>query len=538
MYNTSFVKKFLLVATVVFFSSCDKDFNAIGDNLIGDDHFGLEPEQYDVVAYNQGVTAVQSNGLPINALGIYDNPVLGETTANFNTQVSLEAYAPIIGDAPVIQSVVLSVPYYSHVKVANSDGSSTYELDSIYGAPDGKLKLSVYESGVQMRSSYFDNGSQLAQLYYTDEDATFDKFKKVVDETTQDPLNNDPRESQNKKFFFDATQQVDSVVDATTKKVTVTRVAPEMRLNLDKAFFQRKILNADASKLSSESFFQEYFRGLYFKAEKSGGSATNMALLDFATKGRITIKYKAKTASTTDADETMEDKTLIINLKGNTVSLPKDIKKAEYAAAIDPANVNSIQGDARLYLKGGQGSLAVIELKDFAAKLEDVRAKKWLVNEANLVFHVDSDKMTGADEARRIYLYDLDNNVILADYVDGTSGALNKDPKSTRYIFDGMLNVDATTKRGKTYKIRLTNHVRNLIKDATAKNVRLGLVVTEDINMIASNKLKLKNTVISEVPRASVMSPLGTVLFGANIPAGDVNYDKRLKLEVYYTKPN
>ena len=83
MYNTSFIKKILLVATVVLLYSCDKDFNAIGDDLIGDDHFGLEPEKYDVLAYNQEVTPVQSNGLTLNGLGIYDNPVFGTTTANF-----------------------------------------------------------------------------------------------------------------------------------------------------------------------------------------------------------------------------------------------------------------------------------------------------------------------------------------------------------------------------------------------------------------------------------------------------------------------
>ena len=49
------------------------------------------------------------------------------------TQVALETNAPTIGESPVIESVVLSVPYFSHVKSANPDGSNTYELDSIYG---------------------------------------------------------------------------------------------------------------------------------------------------------------------------------------------------------------------------------------------------------------------------------------------------------------------------------------------------------------------------------------------------------------------
>ena len=65
MYNTSFFKKILLIATVAVFYSCDKDFNALGDDIIGDNHFGLEPELYDVKAYNQKVTPVLSNNLEI-----------------------------------------------------------------------------------------------------------------------------------------------------------------------------------------------------------------------------------------------------------------------------------------------------------------------------------------------------------------------------------------------------------------------------------------------------------------------------------------
>lgn len=535
MYNTSFIKKILLVATVVLLYSCDKDFNAIGDDLIGDNHFGLESEKYDVLAYNQEVTPVQSNALTINGLGIYDNPVFGTTNGNYATQVGLAEYSPVIGEEPEIESVVLSIPYFNHIKSTNTDGSTVYELDSIFGSPEGKLKLSVYESGVQMRGSYFDNGSQLVQLYYTDQNAEFDNFKKG------NRLNDDSNVFQNDQFFFDATEKVDSTTDATTKKVTVTRVAPEMRLNLNKAYFQTKILNAAASKLSSTDIFQEYFRGLYFKTERSGSSPSNMALIDFA-KGKITIKYKAKTEITTDAETVKEDKSLVINLGGGAnVNLLTDTKKTEYANAINPASVNKTEGDQELYLKGGQGSAAVIDLSNFATKLAEIRDNKWMVNEANLVFYIDSDKMTGADEPKRVYLYDLTNNVPLIDYNDGTSGSLTpEDVKGTKFIFDGMLKVDATTKRGKYYKVRITNHIRNLIKDATAVNVKLGLVVTEDIAVVASNKLKNRiqmspDEYFSEVPRGSVMSPVGTILYGSKASVPD---DKRLKLEVYYTKPN
>ncbi|WP_338841756.1 DUF4270 domain-containing protein [Flavobacterium ginsenosidimutans] len=533
MYNTSFVKKIFLAVIAVFLYSCDKDFNALGDGLVGDDHFGLESEKYDVVAFNQEVTPIQSNNLATNALGIYDDPVFGTTTANFVTQIGLETYAPTIGESPVIESVTLSIPYFNTLKTTNTDGSHTYELDSIYGDKNGKLKLSIYESKMQMRNSYFNNGSQLPQFYYTDQSTDF--FNAMGPNPKR--LNNGGA-LENDEFFFSSEEITVKTTDPDTKVETVDRSVPAMTLSLDKDFFQDKILDAVASKLSTEDIFQEYFRGLYFNVERSGSSPANMALIDFS-GGKIIIKYKAKTAITTDADSTTEDKTITLLLKSgystgvaSTASFLQTVRKPDYESAIT-TNVNKTEGDERLYLKGGQGSLSVIRLTDFASQLETIRASNWKVNEANLVFTIDADKMTGLVEPNRVYLYDLTNNTPLVDYYsDGTSNTLQ--PGLSKYVFGGIINLDSN-KRGKTYKIRITDHVRNLIKDATAKNVDLGLVVSQSINVSASNVLKLKNETISQAPRASVMSPLGTILYGSKASVAE---DKRVRLEVYYTKPN
>jgi hypothetical protein len=58
-----------------------------------------------------------------------------------------------------------------------------------------------------------------------------------------------------------------------------------------------------------------------------------------------------------------------------------------------------------------------------------------------------------------------------------------------KIIFDGNLITNATTK-GTSYKIRITNHIRNLIKFKDSTNIKLGLVVTEDINNPISYKVK------------------------------------------------
>lgn len=543
MYNTSFIKKILLALMVVLLYSCDKDFNAIGDGLVGDDHFGLAPEDYNVVAFNQEVTPIQSNNMTVNALGIFDNPVFGTTTANFVTQLGLASYAPTIGETPVIESAVLTIPYFTKNKTTNAEGDSTYELDSIYGDKNGKIKLSVYASGYQMRNSYFSGGSQLAQYYYTDQNNDFfdvlgksEPFGKVL-------LNNGGV-LENEQFFFDSKEIVRDSIGANDVKIKI-RTAPQMVLNLDKQFFQEKILNAPASKLSTEDLFQEYFRGLYFMVEKSGSSPSNMALLDFS-KGVITIKYKAKTAATTDDANATEDRKLLIRLSSSatsTASFLQDTRESNYDIAVKNPNIN--EGDERLYLKGGQGSLGVIKLFDQTDVLSydtngnvvsgannvpdqldeirnNVKLKNWKVNEANLVFYVDTDKMVSTKEPKRIYLYDLTNNTILLDYSADDAAP-----------FGGLITLDSN-KKGKWYKMRITSHIRNLIKDATAKNVNLGVVVSLAGGTITSNILKNKNTTISQVPRTSVMSPLGTVLYGGKSSAGD----KRLKLQVYYTKPN
>ena len=131
MYNTSFFKKMLVAASLVFLYSCDKEYNAIGDELIGDNHFDLLQYSSDVVAYNQKVGPIQSNNLPLNALGIYNDGAFGKTTANFATQIVLATPNPTIGEEAVIDSVYLTVPYFSTLKTTNTDGSHEYELDSI-----------------------------------------------------------------------------------------------------------------------------------------------------------------------------------------------------------------------------------------------------------------------------------------------------------------------------------------------------------------------------------------------------------------------
>jgi hypothetical protein len=313
-----------------------------------------------------------------------------------------------------------------------------------------------------------------------------------------------------------------------------------MYLKLNKDFFQKKIIGGNSQgKLANNNVFREYFRGLYFKVEAAATepNGSSLAMINFR-GGKITIKYKEDKEEQEDDEVVIVrvDKTMELALTGTTVSLVSQDRKPEYSAAL--ASASATEGDERLYINGGSGSMAIIDLfgrdaSGESAELEEYRAKNWLINEANLTFYIDKEKMAGAVEPNRIYLYDLSNNSTILDYLlDQTTNSLK--PKLGKGIYNGIIVKE--DERGTLYKIRLTNHITQLLKNADSTNVRLGLVVTEAVAIIDNYAVKNQTASgLEKVPTASVLNPLGTVLYGSKT---SVPLDKRLKLEIYYTKPD
>ncbi|PJJ09974.1 uncharacterized protein DUF4270 [Flavobacterium sp. 1] len=537
MLKNSFFKTFPFLFFILLLNSCDKEFSVVGEDIIGDNSFGITKEEFPVVAYNEKINAVQSNNLDINAFGVYDNPSFGITTATFVTQLTMASVNPTFDlTTAKIKSVVLSIPYFGHKDpdaTVDSEGKTVYILDSIYGPAKAKMKLSVHESGYYLRNLDPEDQLTQSQKYYNDQYSDF------TQNIIGNALNDDADTAQNSAFFFDPSQH--SVKTTTGGKDVTTWTPPAMQLNLNTAFFTAKILNAPAGSLVDNNVFTNYFRGLFFNIEASSGE---LAMINFKA-GKITITY----TETVSAVET--EKTFVLNLTGNTVSLLNQSNtNANYTDATKTAtDAVKAQGVANLYLKGGEGSMSVLSLFDptdnhgleltdvpngVPDQLDDLRRNKCLINQANLTFHLNTAAMTTSYYPQRIYLYDYTNHKVLADYGDATAAS---NSKNNKFVFGGIISKDATG-GGYSYKFRITEHIRNLVKSSTSANVELGLVVTEDINKFVFYALKDKTGIPLYVPMASVINPLGAIVFGNNIPSNDVNYDKRVKFEIYYTKAN
>jgi len=543
-----------LFSLLLFMNSCDKDYNNIGSNLVGDNHYKYKScDSLSCIAYIQATGNVQTSNLDINPLGMMTNPVFGNTTADFVSQVALSTENPtffestLTGHKPInIKSVVLSVPYFCSITAYNSDGSKTYELDSIYGDATSKMRIKIQENTTYLRSLDPALNFQEVQAYYNNEAISYNS----------QALNDSTDTSQNEAFFYDKAEIVTTTTN-TDGTTTTTRSAPSMNLNLNKAFFYNKIINAPAGKLLNNNVFKDYFRGLYFNIENIG-QAGSLAMLNFK-QAKIVISYY-EDLETTASDGTItlsrNLKTLNLTFTGNCVSLQNTTNNTNYLTAI--SSPNTVQGDSRLYIKGAQGSVSLLSLfgttdvitydrtndviktgsNGIPDELDQMKAAKWLINEANLICYVDQDAMsnTAVYEPNRLFLFDVNNKRPIYDYyVDNSSSYL---PKFNKYVYGGIIEKNSAG-RGTQYKFRLTTHLRNLInKDST--NIRLGLAVTESINSIGVVKLAtpvISPIALAKIPAMSVANPLGTIIFGSNIPLGDPNYDKRLRLQIYYTKP-
>lgn len=563
MINATFLRKLALVLVSLFFASCDKDYNTIGSDIIGAENFNFKSESFDVKAYNQKVTGVETNNLAINQLGIIDNAIFGKTTANFVTQLTLEKVAPVFNNPAtiVIDSVVLDVPYFSTKSLV--DG--TYQLNSIYttnatATVFDPIDLKVFQNGYELHDYDPNDQLQTALKFYSNQDSFFDSNKvgsylndKVgLINTAHPEMGNEntifipnKKEFVNFKIKSEKSSAIPYVMTHTRTTEVESRVAPSMRLHLNKSYFKTSIIEAAADKLVNNNAFKTYFKGLYFQVQNA--ATGSLMQLDFK-KGSVTIYYEedsiVKNADGSDKGNDRPKKTVKLNMSGNTVNLFNNTDNPTYAAAV--ATPDRANGDQKLYLKGGEGSLSFIELFPTVAgstkqTLAQLKAKNVLVNEASLTFTVDKTGMpSDYRKPLRIYVFDADNNTPIYDYyfdnsTSTTNILLNKS------LYGGILTTVGTKD---IYKINITQHINNILKETTGvtNNVRLGVVVTD--NITTTNNSFLKTAIpdastanpsrkFDRVPSASITNPLGTVLYGTNTGTPDND----IKFEIYYTEP-
>ncbi len=536
---TRFIVGVLAVFSVV---SCDDDPNAVGGEVLGDVNFSDETYQSVPVAYSKKLARVQTSAIPstndgastANIIGYYDDPVYGLSKYSVLSQVRFNnadnvSFVPSFGTNPVLDSVVLSIPYYSRelTSVTDADGlvRKTYALDSVYGSTP--MNISVYRSNYFLRDvdpSIAGAELEQRQVYYSDD---INNFGASVEDDLLATAENVLPSSQQIVLILPDGADEDSDQD-------VVFQVPQLKVKLPNDYFATAILDKNGTtELSNINNFRNYFRGIYLKPELVGAEGN---LFFFNKNGvNITLYYTFENA---DGSGDRSSGSVQIAFDNNSVNGIDSTLDPTIATTLE--NQDSINGEKNLYLKGGDGSYAVLDLfggtvsnenGEQEAELSFLQRQDWLVNEANLIFYIDQEKVISGDsEPERIYIFDEETGLILVDFsLDNvsTTSPINSIPNHLGRISRGSDN------RGEFYKIKITRHIVNVL-NGSINNNRLGVAVSQNVNIFGAAKAFTPNSTEDDiVPFASVLSHEGTILYGNT---DDVPESKRLRLEIFYSK--
>lgn len=407
-----------------------------------------------------------------------------------------------------------------------------YEVDSIYGNRTSPVHIKVSELTYYLSSLDPENNFETSSPYYSDRDFYAEGFYDAV--LFDAPYTLDFNELR----FNYAEDDPDTEEDETTQ--VETRLTPRLRIPLAIDFFQEKIMDQEGEAvLANSNNFNDHLKGINIRMDNVADDIYMLLNLNNAT---IKVNYTYTTLDDQETEDTADD------VSGTA--------EGTFTLALDGVTINHFSNEAetpfvqpadaiadRFALRGALGSRARIKLFDSDAStavLDNLRSTNILINEANLIFYIDPAITENWTEnsriAERLFLYDLEDNLPLADYYSDSS--VGEIPKEDKNVYSGILEYqDGVPYR---YKFRITEHISNLIRsDDTdlSYNTELGLTVTYSIANIAFRSGSIEgSTEEVNYPLGALTNPLGTLLIGPNPPQELM--DKRLQLEIIYTDFN
>jgi hypothetical protein len=409
-----------------------------------------------------------------------------------------------------------------------------YEIDSVFGNRNAEFDLKVYELTYYLSSLDPANNFESLKEYFSDDDF----YKKGYYGKTL----HDDRVS----LDFNEVPVLYNEDDPTTDPDELTQVnyfeTPRIRIPLDTEFFQRSVMNLEGSeKIVNQANFNNFFKGIIVRAENFSDDLYMM--LDIF-NARIVLEYNYNSYNTNGTDDVSDDSidrkktSSIIPLGGVTINLYDQVNFDQKILTEVNSSAENIPSE-KIYLNG---SKFISKLKLFSGdnsisdELSSFMSKNVLINEANIVLHLDDNINNSSHKflPERLYIYSYDNGDPIEDYnkdfsIDFSPTAIN----SNKFRFGGMLQYDSNNKPT-SYKFNITNHVSNIVR-YDSLNIDLGLTTMSNIDDVFTLKNGyLPNMKKVSLPSSSLSLPFPVALFGSS--PDQANLSKRIKLEVLYTE--
>lgn len=324
-----------LFITSVFFSACNKKPDQVGLGLqpttaelsvIFDDNSGLYAH-----SLREDSVRTDGNAVQTASVGSMMDPVFGRTDAQIFTQLRLSENGHSFGDAPVLDSLILSLGYTSFY--GDTMASQTIR---VYELADSLNQDSIYYSN----QTVADLGTEIGSLTF-----------------------------------------VPNFTDSINVGGTLYPAHLRISLNED---FALKILNAETTVFDDNESWLDFMKGIRITADQSAGEGGIILFDMFSVLSSMTMYYR-----TGDPEDTLSFSFLSNSNCARFTSFDhNDYLDASMALQAQILNGDTLQGQEFIYLQAMGGVKAQLRLPDIQEFFDDGPVS---INEARLVFNVYDD---------------------------------------------------------------------------------------------------------------------------------------------------
>lgn len=454
--------------------SCDSESDNFGVHLVDD---GVEGaiNTYNLKVYNvdnKDVTRADSYVLQKAMLGAFSEDKFGMQKSAYITQVRLNSYAPKFGANPVVDSVVLEIkPEYAN----STPKVSTSEVE--YGGEKAKKTLTIHDV-----------------LKYGKEDATLtikvneieEGIGKVGDEILSNKVVRVGRELGSKSFSGKVTSV--NIARTSDSKVLLSRDA-NIRINLDKNTFQKKILNkSNVAELATEIAFVEYFKGLKIDVSEEDGYLMTI----------LPNNVELKMYYTSGEKDSRKSEVYNFNLGANNAKFSQISYKRnnDYSSILNKSN--KVDGDPLIYAQGMGGSGMGVKMSggyiDQLRKL--YQEKGTAILSAKIRLYIDASWKNAYTKPTEFLVKEMGSNDFITDL------------KTLLYNANYRLVKTYTTDNIPThYDIDITK----TIKDIVEQNKE-----SKDLVINVGEYLRTNGALVSEALNTNVYSPYRVIFVGTD----------------------
>jgi len=504
--------------------SCEKDFTDIGSNVISNTKFNTSKYTVEITAQNSPVEDVTADNISREPgeylLGIHASSAYEKIEASIISQIEINSNLKVVDDENVygldtivvstIDTVFVKLPYTATLD-GNTSSGPEFTLNSIIGDQSKAFTINAYQTSTYLSRL---NPTDPSKSNSYNSNAVFDKTGAELN----DPINyqfkpneNDTiivvkrRLSNNDLYLSDTIKYTTSIVSGVPLPFAV------IPLNED-AFKELFLDKYESSEFDSQDAFNDYFRGIILEAQGDEGSL-------------ISFNFTNTVAALNPSIEVYYTNTVLANgqvidtIQKNNTFLLKGIRSGIYKMDDKTYPVNN-----EIKLQGAAGSEVEIDLfgadldnNGVADKIEELRDKNWLINDASLTFYINQSVDT-TEIPSRLYMYRIGTDSSLP-----TTGFSQIKDAYSENTFGGDLERDDNGKAEK-YTFRITDYISDLVSGA------------DDFSPI----LKLKVHNVSDDPISSTLfsnynwNPKAVTLFNHDI----INGNKRAVLMISYSEKN